>query len=599
MQQTFELAVSGQHREAADDALIVERGAADRDAMRLQNVLKFFGVPCERVSAADLARMPQRFGGVERYAVFAAIDVLGDVMADARSANIVRSAVAIYTHTTADFDASNRGLTAISGREWSLHPGFEGMATFTVTEAAPKVTGAMSGLTLKAPTSINEATLARSPDASSRVASATFNADEMQAIVAVNGRPAFARFAYDGVPIYVCASGEVVDLDQPVRQGFFDVKDHFLEAVPLVMFITATFRDVMWVPQEHGACVIIDDPLLKRRYGFCDFTRLCDDMRRHDFTTNIAFIPWNWRRTTRSGGELFRRNSDVFSVSIHGCDHVKAEFAGASAEAIETAASLAQTRMRRHQDRTSIQHDPVMVFPQGIFSSICPGILKRTGFIAAINTEVSPVDGEKTLLRDVWDVAILRYGSFPVYTRRYEHHGLENFTFDLLLGKPCFIVAHHDFFSDKGARLLHLVARLSELNQNLRWRSPAEVIRRSCRWRTASDGVVEFEMYGTEMIVPRSPNARSVRVRKRETDAAAIADILCNGSAVPWDHGSGHVQLKLDISATTDTLVSLRYKPTTVRSPRSLSLRAHVAIAARRFLSEIRDEVIHKVLVPH
>ena len=124
-----------------------------------------------------------------------------------------------------------------------------------------------------------------------------------------------------------------------------------------------------------------------------------------------------------------------------------------------------------------------MVFPQGVFSSICPGILKRNEFIAAINTEVSPVDGEKTLLRDVWDVAILRYGSFAIFTRRYEHHGLENFAFDLLLGKPCFIVAHHDFFSDKGARLLHLVARLSRLNHDLRWRSPAEVIRRSCRWR--------------------------------------------------------------------------------------------------------------------
>ena len=145
------------------------------------------------------------------------------------------------------------------------------------------------------------------------------------------------------------------------------------------MFITAIFRDVMWRPQERGACVIIDDPLLKRRYGFCDFTRLRDDMRRHDFTTNIAFIPWNWRRTTRSGGELFRRNPDVFSVSIHGCDHVKAEFGMSSTEAIDTAASLAQTRMRRHQDRTNIRHEPVMVFPQGVFSSICPGSSSATG----------------------------------------------------------------------------------------------------------------------------------------------------------------------------------------------------------------------------
>ena len=581
-------------------ALIIEKGPSDRDVMRLQNVLEFFGVPCERVNAADLPRVGQGSrGGLERYAVFAAVDVLSGALADARSARIVRSAVAVYTHTTADVESSNRALTAVAGPEWSLHGGFEGSATFTVTNAAPEVTGAMSGLTLQAGTSAHEATLVRSTDAPSDGVPPGFNAGDMQAIVSVNGRPAFARFANDGVPIYVCASGEVVDLDQPVRRGFFDVKDHFLQAVPLVMFITATFRDVMWRPQERGACVIIDDPLLKRRYGFCDFPRLRDDMRRQGFTTNIAFIPWNWRRTTRSGGELFRRNSDIFSVSIHGCDHVKAEFGRLSSEAIECAASLAQTRMRQHQDRTNIRHEPVMVFPQGAFSSICPGILKRNGFIAAVNTEVSPVDGEKTLLRDVWDVAILRYGSFAVYTRRYEHHGLENFAFDLLLGKPCFIVAHHDFFSDKGARLLHLVACLSRLNQDLHWRSAAEVIRRSCRWRTASDGVAEFEMYGSELIVLKSKTAPgSVRVRKRETDPAAVADVLSDGRTVPWADASGHLRFKLDISTTNDTLVSIRYKPTARARVRSLPLRAQLAIATRRLLSEIRDEVVHKVLVP-
>ena len=229
-----------------------------------------------------------------------------------------------------------------------------GCANFTVTESAPEVTGAMSGLMLMARTSAHEATLSPPTDAASGVGSPGLNAGDMQTIVAVNGRPAFARFAYDGVPMYVCASGEVVDLHQPVRRGFFDVKDCFLQAVPLVMFITATFRDVMWRPQEHGACVIIDDPLLKRHYGFCDFTRLRDDMRRHGFTTNIAFIPWNWRRTTRPAASSSAATRIVFSVSIHGCDHVKAEFGVSSAEAIETAASLAQTRMRGTRfERTS------------------------------------------------------------------------------------------------------------------------------------------------------------------------------------------------------------------------------------------------------
>ncbi len=581
-------------------ALVVERGTADRDAMRLQNVLEFFGVRCERVCAADLTRLEQGSRGAERFAVFAALDVLSGMLADARSAALVRSAVAVYAHTTADAEASNQALKAVAGFDWSLEAGGAGLANFSVTEAAPEVTGVMTGLKLKAPTWAHEGALVRSTAAPSRVEGAPrFNAGDMNALVEVNGRPAFARFDYNGVPMYVCASGDVVDLDQPVRRGFFDIKDCFLQAVPLVMFITATFREVMWRPQEYGACVIIDDPLLKKQYGFCDFGRLRDDMRRHGFTTNIAFIPWNWRRTTHSGGDLFRRNADLFSVSIHGCDHVKAEFGRSSTEVIEAAASLAQARMRRHQVRTNIQHEPVMVFPQGAFSSTCPGILKRNDFIAAVNTEVSPVDGERTLLRDVWDVAILRYGSFAVYTRRYEHHGLENFTFDMLLGKPCFIVAHHGFFSDKGARLLDLIGCLSKSNQDLQWRSPAEVIRRSCRQRAARDGHTEFEMYGAELIVPKTAKTRrTARVRRRETDSAAVTDILSNGSSIPWIHESGYVQFTLDTSTDTNTLVSLRYKRPAVSRPRSLSLSAQLGIASRRVLSELRDEVVHKVLVP-
>ena len=34
----------------------------------------------------------------------------------------------------------------------------------------------------------------------------------------------------------------MVDLDEPVRQPYYDVKDDYLSVVPLTMFITSTFR---------------------------------------------------------------------------------------------------------------------------------------------------------------------------------------------------------------------------------------------------------------------------------------------------------------------------------------------------------------------
>ncbi len=80
------------------------------------------------------------------------------------------------------------------------------------------------------------------------------------------------------------------------------------------------------------------------------------------------------------------------------------------------------------------------------------------------------------------------------------HHGMENFAFDLLLGKPCFIVAHHEFFRDGGAALVALIDHLRALNCTLRWRSPREVVRRAYRERGA-DGVHRVQMFGTEALL--------------------------------------------------------------------------------------------------
>jgi hypothetical protein len=423
-------------------------------------------------------------------------------------------------------------------------------------------------------------------------------ASEFEPIVSINGWPAFLRIESSGVPIYFCASTALVDIDAPVGSNFYDVKAHFLAAAPIVMFVAAAFRDVMWRPHELGACLIIDDPLLKSRYGFCDFHRLRDSMRQHGFTTNVAFIPWNWRRTTRAAGEFFRREADVFSVSIHGCDHVAAEFGSASAETLDSKARLAQARMQGHQQRTGIEHDPVMVFPQGVFSHECPPVLKLNGFVAAVNTEIAPVNHgpARTTVRDVWDTAILSYGTFPIYTRRYASHGIENFAFDLLLGKPCFIVAHHEFFRDGGVALAALVEKLSSLNCVLRWRSPREVIRGAYRRR--NDGSIEHvEMYGSELrLTNDSDREREVWVRKRESDPSLVESIAIDAYRVETTSSGNAISFSYRLPPKSQALVRVLYRGGPAYSSRPASAKYHVAVAARRFLSEFRDEYVTPLL---
>ena len=48
--------------------------------------------------------------------------------------------------------------------------------------------------------------------------------------------------------------------------------------------------------------------------------------------------------------------------------------------------------MNRHEAITGISHDPVMVFPQGIFSEAAMSALKRTDLIASVNNDIISAD---------------------------------------------------------------------------------------------------------------------------------------------------------------------------------------------------------------
>src|SRR5262249_2210150 len=117
-------------------------------------------------------------------------------------------------------------------------------------------------------------------------------------IIDIGNDPAFFALEWNASRIFVSASSEIPDLNQNLHSHWFDVKDHFLSAVPILMYLKWAFRNVCWQATEPNACLIIDDPVLKAKYGFCDFRELDSWMQQHSFATNIAFIPWNWRRTS-------------------------------------------------------------------------------------------------------------------------------------------------------------------------------------------------------------------------------------------------------------------------------------------------------------
>ena len=80
----------------------------------------------------------------------------------------------------------------------------------------------------------------------------------------------------------------------------------------------------------------------------------------------------------------------------------RGEFGGIDSKELRWKSRLALERMRRHEDEFGVSFDDVMVFPQGIFSTVAMAALKSSGYLAAVNSTAVPVDAPNVLtLRDL------------------------------------------------------------------------------------------------------------------------------------------------------------------------------------------------------
>jgi hypothetical protein len=414
-------------------------------------------------------------------------------------------------------------------------------------------------------------------------------------IISLGHGAIFLKLEYNGVPVFLSTSRKIIDIDAELVSQNFDVREHFLSAVPLVLYIKWAFAETCWSAPEANACLVIDDPLLKPTHGFVNFQELLSLMKRHKFTTNIAFIPWNWRRSAPEVVQLFKENPESYSISVHGCDHTRAEFGSSNQQRLYWKFQEALERMNRHQSTTGIRYDPVMVFPQGIFSEAAMSALKHTDLIAAVNNDVVPTGPHRRalMISELWDIAVMGYRDFPIFTRRYPWEGIENFAFDALLGKPAIAVIHHDYCSDHCVRLVDFIERLNALKCPPTWRSLGEALRRSYRQRELSSQEVELEMYAAELrIENRFGQPKRFLIRRRECEPSAIQEISDGSGSVTWSSMNGYINFEIELKAGESRIVRIKFYRLPGNGYRGDNLPYRFKATLRRYLCEIRDNYV-------
>jgi hypothetical protein len=413
-------------------------------------------------------------------------------------------------------------------------------------------------------------------------------------LIRADGKPFFVRTRYAGAQMFLLGCSDLADLDEPVDRHC-QLLSWFSRLLPLMMFLRGALKERVWHNRNPRACFIIDDPLLRSRYGFLEFARLAESLRQQRFSASIAFIPWNYRRSSHDVAALFRSTNGMSTLCVHGCDHTRAEFATSDVESLIEKAHLALDRMRAHYRLSGVPFDDVMVFPQGLFSPEAIVALRTVGYLAAVNSHVFPSTVAQNMpLRELLEVAVTCIADFPLFGRHYPGDPAE-FALDLFLGKPALAVEHHGYFRDGYTAIEQFVQQLTGLDERLEWTDLETICSRACLTKSANDGAKHVRFFTSRFRLTNSGHQREqyVLVQRRAYDEATA--VLIDGQAAACEQIGDRVRIRLSLDAGQTVVVRVPYRTSATINAPPRETSAHAArVRVRRYLSEFRDNYVQR-----
>jgi hypothetical protein len=417
----------------------------------------------------------------------------------------------------------------------------------------------------------------------------------VQQLISIGGRPFMAAVRLEGTEIIFVASEDVADLNAEV--GDASLTEYFSRLLPHAMALRYAAGDECWRPCKAHASIIIDDPLLRKSYGFLNFESLLRLADQHKFHTTIAFIPHNFRRNSSRITRMFQENAARLSICFHGNDHTEAEFASTDLALLNTLLRVAEDRMNLHHQMTGLPCDRVMVFPQGNFSIEAMKVLKSHNFYAAVNTVLHPAEQPVRLtIGELAQPAVLRYGGFPLFIRKpIRKTQSHDIAFNLFFGRPVLIVEHHEIFQ-RPESLGEIAARINSMAAEVHWSNLATVVGNSILTRRAPDDTHHVRAYsGTVRISNDSGSIRRYSIEWGDScEGASIEPVPTDGTpCCGFEIDDAGLRLSVELAPGSSQTFSLVHRNLHA-TVKNLGLRWKAQAFLRRRLSEVRDNYLSK-----
>jgi len=413
-------------------------------------------------------------------------------------------------------------------------------------------------------------------------------------LISIDSHPFFAQMNIRKCALFLIASNRVLDINAK-SSGVSNTHEFFSQIVPEMMFIKYVFKDKCWHSNTNYASLIIDDLLLKENYGFLNYRKLLHEMDEHNFSTSVAFIPWNFKRTSKRVADLFKERPDRFTICVHGCDHIGSEFGTTDSEKLNSRIKLATERMIAHENSNGLKFDKVMIFPQGIFSTMAMQVLKTNNYLAALNSNATPVNKSEGLeISCFFESAITIYESFPLFLRRYPENFLD-FIFDLFIGKPAFIVTHHNNFKEGYHNITDLIDKINSVSKDIQWTGIGTVIKKTYLEREDVDGTIHCKIYGNTVFIKNQyERSKTYIIAKDEMGNIPIKHLLVNGKKSSYKSQNNRIILIIEIGPGETVQIELVYEDNIPCLEINRDIRQNMRIWMRQHASEFRDNIISK-----
>jgi hypothetical protein len=134
------------------------------------------------------------------------------------------------------------------------------------------------------------------------------------------------------------------------------------------------------------------------------------------------------------------------------------------------------------------------------------------------------------------------------------------------------------------------------LSGTLVWRSLGEVIRRACRRRSLQSGLEEVRMYGRELTITNpSSGPITATVRLSEPEWPSVVEICAAGRRLEWTTAGDEVTFAAEVPPDSSTTCVVRYTHDQAPPVHDPPFRYQMRVAARRLLSEFRDEYVQRL----